>query len=517
MDSEQAFDQLKNQTDAWVASLVPDNYLARLRLRMPKDDDTKIIRDAVSGYQILFPHEYLVLDHPVLQRLRYIHQTALAYLVYPTATHTRFEHSLGCAKIAKDMGERLIQDDKTRVAELRLAALLHDVGHTFFSHLSETIMESHFKEWYDALKEAREFKGLKLQLSEMMSYLIVTSKPFYEFLNSVVGYYYESGFDLDNVTRLIKHDPTDALAYMADMISGPFDVDKLDYLVRDCYFTGIRADVDVERVVVSVARLHRDRFPATDPQWQRRSLVMLSGGVSILEQITFNRMLLFPAVYHHHKVRAIECMVKSIFEIIWEEGQIKDNRLKFENILDFYKLTEPQFFTLAQAEETLQPVIDRLLKRDLLERCLVLSSPYIKETASGERKGWKHFAKRHYEDSSEEIRWLRELIFQELPKGIKRNLTIHDLWVDIPVTPPLGDPEKAFVDIGTPGKLYPLSEFFPYPHWLSGYESNKLKGHVFSLPEEKTRLAVNYASQKVLRKEFKLRFEPRATLECKID
>jgi len=509
VNSQQAYAQLRDQTNAWVASLVPSGYVANLQ--MPKDDDVKIIRDAVTGYQILQPHEYLVLDHPVLQRLRYIHQTAFAYLIYPTANHTRFDHSLGCAKIAKNIGDRLIPCDRTRILELRLAALLHDVGHTFFSHLSETIMQAHFKDLYEALKEAPEFKGLNLSLSEMMSYLIVTSEPFHEFLDRVVHYYYESGLDLDNVARLIIHKPTDMLAYMADIISGPFDVDKLDYLVRDCYFTGIRADVDVERVEVSVAVLDRDRFPATDPKWRRRSLVMLGGGVSILEQITFNKMLLFPAVYHHHKVRALECMVKSIFEVIWESGQVKDKRLHFENILDFYNLTEPDFFTLAKAEKPLGPTIRRLLDRDLLERCLVLFPRYVEDPS-----GLKHLSKRHYEDDPREIRWLRELILNEVPETVRRNISIHDLWVDIPKTPPLGDPDRAFVDIGTT-ELFPLSHFFPYPHWLSSYESNKLKGHVFSLPALEVRKAVNAAARKALGENFGLEFMPRATQECKFD
>jgi len=508
MDGEQVLTHLRDQTNAWVAFLVPSNYL--VSLRKPKKGDVKIIRDAVTGYQILQPYEYLVLDHPLLQRLRYIHQTALTYLVYPTANHTRFDHSLGCAKIAQNMGVRLTARNKTRIAELRLAALLHDVGHTFLSHLSETIMESHFRDLYLALKEATEFKGLNLKLSEMMSYLIVTSEPFHDFLDEVV-HHYNRKLDLDNVARLIIHHPSDELAFMADVVSGPFDVDKLDYLVRDCYFTGIRADVDVERVVVSVALLDRKRFPATDPQWRRRSLVMLSGGVSILEQITFNKMLLFPAVYHHHKVRAIECMVKSIFEIIWESGQVKDRRLKFENIIDFYKLTETDFFALAKAETSLEPIMQRLLNRDLLERCLVLSQRYVTDPS-----GWIHLSKRHYEDNPGEIRWLRELILQELPKSIRGKIRIHDLWVDIPENPPVGDPDRALVDIGT-RKLLFLSEFFPYSEWITAYGINKLKGHVFSLSDSAVRVAVNKASREVLRNRFGLKCLPRATKECKLD
>ena len=297
MESQEAFDQLKNEVEAWVASIMPDDYP---KTPMPGKDETKVIREAVTGYQVLQPHEYLVLDSPLLQRLRYIHQTALAYLVYPTANHTRFDHSLGCAKIAQQLGEKLIPvgekgigDKKTRIAELRLAALLHDVGHTFFSHLSESIMQSHFRDLYIAAKRATQFKGRNLGLAEINSYLIVKSGRFSSFLDKVVHHY--PGFDklnLDNVAQIVIGTPVDELAFMGNIITGPFDADKLDYLVRDCYFCGIRADVDVERVLVSAALLDRDRFPLTKPEWSKRYLVMLSAGESILEQITFNRMLL---------------------------------------------------------------------------------------------------------------------------------------------------------------------------------------------------------------------------------
>ncbi|GAI02382.1 unnamed protein product [marine sediment metagenome] len=157
--------------DTWVASIMPDDYP---KAPLPGKDEEKVIREAVLGYQVLQPHEYLVLDSPPLQRLRYIHQTALAYLVYPAANHTRFDHSLGCAKIAQQLGEKLLSPrEKTRIAELRLAALLHDVGHTFFSHLSETIMQSRFNDIYTAVKRAPQFEGHELGLSQIISYLIV--------------------------------------------------------------------------------------------------------------------------------------------------------------------------------------------------------------------------------------------------------------------------------------------------------------------------------------------------------
>ena len=511
MESEQAFGQLKNEVDEWVDSIMPVDYP---KTRMPGKDETKVIREAVLGYQVLQPHEAVILDSPPMQRLRYIHQTALAYLVYPTANHTRFDHSLGCAKIAEQIGEKVLPArERARRAELRLAALLHDVGHTFFSHLSETIMQSRFNDIYTAVKRAPQFEHHELGLSQMISYLIVKSERFMNFLDRAVHSYDDySTLDLNNVAQLILGTPADELTFMGDIITGPFDADKLDYLVRDCHFCGIRADVDVERVLVSVGRLDRRRFPSSLPEWGKRYLVMKSAGESILEQITFNKMLLYPAIYHHHKVRALECMVKAIFEIIWEDpDEITDERLKFENIRNFYMLTDSEFLTLAEREPRLKPAIEKLLKRDLFKRCLVISRPYL--TSLG---NFMNLYRKNSEDYPEELWKIREIIWAESHKD--KSGSIHDLWVDIPKVPTsiAEDTDHTWIDIGTK-EMKTLSGFFPYPEWVTSYEINKWKGHVFSLSDLDTRRAVNDAAKRVFKeKPYYLEFDERATDECKI-
>lgn len=509
--NEDAFTKLKIEVDAWVDSIMPDNYPKE---PLPGKDEEKVIRDSVLGYQVLQPHEYLVLDSPPLQRLRYIHQTALAYQVYPTANHTRFDHSLGCAKVAQQLGEKVLSaSEKARRAELRLAALLHDVGHTFFSHLSESIMQSRFYDIYSAVKRAPQFEGHELGLSQIISYLIVKSERFANFLDRVVHHYPDfTTLDLNNVAQLIIGTPSDELAFMGDIITGPFDADKMDYLVRDCHFCGIRADVDVERVLVSVGLLDPERFPSSKPEWKKRYLVMLSAGKSILEQITFNKMLLYPAIYHHHKVRALECMIKAIFEIIWENPEkITDNRLKFENIRDFYMLTDAEFLTLAQSEPQLKSIVEKLMDRDLFKRCLVISRPYLKSYVN-----FMDLYKKSSEDYPGELRKIRETIWAELPSD--KRCSIHDLWVDIPKLPTsiAEDPDHAWIDIGTK-EMKTLSDFFPYPEWVTSYEINKWKGHVFSLPEATTRRVINDVAKRVFKdKPYYLEFDERATQECKI-
>ena len=511
MDSESALVKLKGEIDAWISEIVPVGYPSH---PLPHKDDTKVIREAVLGYQVLQPHECLILDSPPMQRLRYIHQTALAYLIYPTAIHTRFDHSLGCAKIAQDFGEILIPGDKVRIAELRLAGLLHDVGHTFFSHLSEILMQSHFHDIYPSIKRASPFVGgHELGLGQIISYLIIKSDRFSSFLERVVHHYPSyTTLDLNNVAQIIIGAPDDQLSFMGDAISGPFDADKLDYLVRDCHFCGIRADVDVQRVLVSVGLLDRERFPASDPDWKKRYLVMKGAGESILEQITFNKMLLFPAIYHHHKIRAIECMIRGIFEIIWENPEkIRNNRLRFEHIRDFFSFTDDEFLTLAAEEPELKPFVDKLKNRDLLKRCLVISRPYLKSKGN-----FLELYKKSSEEHTQQLRRLREIIVAELPAD--KRPSIHELWVDIPKLPTsiAEDPDSAWVDIGT-DEMLTLSDFFPYPEWVASYEINKWKGHVFSPSDPALRHMVNEITLRILNENpYLLEFDTRATNECKI-
>jgi len=337
VDATEALNILRNEVDYWVNETLPKDYPNRPLTLITSD---KVIREAVSGYQVLKPWEYLIIDSPIVQRLRYVHQTALSYLVYPTANHTRFDHSLGVAHVASEVSKQQgFEPDK--IYELRLAALLHDVGQCLFSHLSESIMEYKFSNLYKAAKKSQEFSGRDLHLSEILSYLIIQSPRFDRLLRNVVGHY-RPGVDVGRISKLVIGKAPDDFAYLSDVISGPFDADKCDYLVRDCYFCGIRADIDVPRVIISTTILDRSRFKVEN--YPRKNLVMRRAGAPNLEQIIFNKMLLFPAVYHHHKIRAIECMIRSIFETIWEDPDaIIDEELRFMRLRDFLKVSEHAF------------------------------------------------------------------------------------------------------------------------------------------------------------------------------
>lgn len=501
MDPVVALRQLAEEVNSWVNEKLPAEYP---NLALSKVTSDKVIREAVSGYQVLKPHEYLIIDSPIVQRLRYIHQTALAYLVYPTANHTRFDHSLGVAHVAFELGQQQeLGEDK--LTELRLAAFLHDVGQCLFSHLSESLMEYKFSQLYKAAKNAPEFSGKDLQLSEILSYLIIRSERFDRLLRNVIGHYCPR-VDVDIIAKLVIGKAPDDLAFLSDIISGPFDADKCDYLVRDCYFCGIRADIDVPRVIISADIMDRDRFKVQD--YPRCNLVMRRAGAPNLEQIVFNKMLLFPAVYHHHKIRALECMIRAIFEKIWDSPtEIRNEELRFERLRDFLSVSEHDFFTRLLRETHVNSLIQRILDRKLLKRCLVLSDSYMNGT------GKHHIMKISTEKHPDQVKLYRELIWDILPRTKRTSLS--DLWVDLPVPPPIGrDADQCFIDEDT-STLQTLPKYFPYPRWIESYLERKWKGHVFYIADDDFRIAVNKAAQSTFKK-LNITFDPAATRECKL-
>ncbi len=127
------------------------------------------IRDPIHGFIHREDHEREIIDTPLFQRLRKIKQLAMATLVYPGAIHTRFDHSLGAMHVAGRMAEKLLVSDSERRL-VRLAALLHDVGHGPFSHVSETVLGRF------ARRDKLQLKAGQ-QIHELLTAQIISTNP----------------------------------------------------------------------------------------------------------------------------------------------------------------------------------------------------------------------------------------------------------------------------------------------------------------------------------------------------
>lgn len=279
--------------------------------RPVKPRGPKVINDSLLGNQYFSRHEVAVIDSPILQRLKRIKQTGLVYQVYPSATHSRFEHSLGTATIAErclfaiqerafvEWGKPIANFDRTKgdLAHLRMAAMLHDVGHGLCSHASEQI--------YELLSDLREFKQderyAKNAPGEILSHLIITSATFRSWFEEYVKRDCQADLDLKLIGELVlgRH-PDKGRYFLAQIVSSPYDADKLDYIARDSYYCGLALTVDLARFYSMIS---------TAEQNGHRVLVLRS--YVPLEQILFSKMTLFGSVYHHQKAKCLDNMLAS--------------------------------------------------------------------------------------------------------------------------------------------------------------------------------------------------------------
>lgn len=460
----------------------------------------KIIRDALTQTAIFPEYEINVIDLPIVQRLRRIHQTALAMLTYPCAVHNRFEHSIGVTnivdKIVKSLRsrpkyEKLFDDNKLR--ELRLAALLHDVGHCPFSHPCEELL-LHIPEVKSELETNKKFSKCQDKPHEMLSYLIICSETFKEIIRKVSNIY-GLNIDINRVANMIvgDMDDPDREAYLSEIINGSFDADKLDYMPRDAYFSGLKMEVDIDRIAYTCFVDLRDSH--------RRSLGIDISGAHNLEQILFNKVILFSSIYHHHKVRAALCMLKSIFEII-KDRNLQINNRSFDRAVDFLSIDDYDIMSSFANEPCLKEVVENIRNRQLLKRALVISRKTVKNPLAYEsliKLG----------DDPDMIMRLRELIVDEMDQ-LGSACSVYNLWIDLPEPPRLREPSHTLVKL-TEKNYVMLDKVFPADWWLNAYGETKWKGHVFCPPEKKTRKVAGKAAKKVFADYLGIEFDETAS------
>ena len=257
------------------------------------------ITDPVHQYIRFSDVERELVDTPVFQRLRRIRQLAGAHLVYPSAQHSRFEHSLGTMHVAGYAGETLLTkgylDDEDLVQELRLAALLHDIGHGPFSHLFEEVLEAR-------CKTSHEDMGRKI-----ISYSEVSD---------IVRKY---GYNSSDICKLSFGESN--IKFFNEIIAGGLSADSMDYLSRDGFFTGVEyGKVDYHRLISSFEIVSNGH------------LAINRSALYSFESMLISRYEMFKAVYFHKTVRSAEVMLLHSMTLADEEMGLTDTSLK--NYLD---------------------------------------------------------------------------------------------------------------------------------------------------------------------------------------
>ena len=249
----------------------------------------KTIFDCVHGYIDLTEVEKEVVDTCVFQRLHNIKQLGTAYFVYPTAQHTRFSHSLGVLHLVSLFIDAILRedsstslfDDKKKIQEVRLAALLHDIGHHPFSHIIDEAIIEH--------------DGKAAKHTVFARHVIESTKIATKIKN----------YDTKSISSMITGKHT--VGAYNSLISSGLDADRLDYLGRDSHFTGVAyGAVDIPRIM-KIVRLF-DYDIAFDLK-----------GLPTIENYIMALMSMYWAVYYHKTITGFGLILKKIYDGLREE------------------------------------------------------------------------------------------------------------------------------------------------------------------------------------------------------
>lgn len=292
----------------------------------------EILRDPIWNNIRVDELTLQLVDTDVFQRLRYVRQLGLAFLVYPGATHSRFEHALGAYHLARTtlslLAERsgLGGADAEEQAIVRAAALLHDVGHYPFSHALEEIGQLH----HEDVARPLITKG---PVAEILSREISPSAP-------------------ERILTLIRGVSDSPLQ---GLISGSLDLDKIEYLKRDAFMCGVPyGEIDVDRLINSMTLID-------DPDTGHPVMGVREKGLSALESLLFAKYQMYRNVYWQHAVRSATAMYKRMVEDALRIGAIDSE------LLPTYT-DEGLLHRLEHAHPT--PLLDALRNRRLYKRAL---------------------------------------------------------------------------------------------------------------------------------------------------
>ncbi|HEY0782580.1 MAG TPA: HD domain-containing protein [Thermoanaerobaculia bacterium] len=244
------------------------------------------IRDPVHGFIRADALEAALIASRPLQRLRFIHQLGLTFLVFPGAEHSRFSHALGAMHLAGRLydalcakGDGLLPAGERSVERrlARAAALLHDLGHAPFSHSAEEMFEG------------------AIDHEQMTRRLILGPEV------AAIFAAHGDGITPADVARLLAGVGGDPIEHLlAQIISGELDVDKMDYLLRDGLFCGVRyGSYDLERLLDTV-------MPLADPLAGGWGIGVDEGGVHALEALVMARYYMFTQVYFNVTGKVLE-------------------------------------------------------------------------------------------------------------------------------------------------------------------------------------------------------------------
>ena len=498
-----------------------------------KDIEAKTIHDPIWGSIEYSEWEMQLIDSPLIQRLRGISQVGLAVLTYPAARHSRFEHTLGVAAATKRLVDRIninsndFKIDANIKNKLILAAIMHDVGHCFYSHLSESIY-GNLKDFAELRKDIKDILGVKPKAHEILSFLIVNSDSFKSFFSNKLNYPNKRNLEklLEDVGKIIIGvnitNGNVIESYQTSIINGSFDVDKLDYIKRDSYTAGLALDFDIERLFTKI-KVHTISIGEKVEQ----RLVIQANGVTAIEELTFCKIMLFSYIYYHQKVLITEDIIKDYAQALLKLDLIN-------SYSDFLRIDESSLFDLAKKQGdnkpfphygniSLEQLAYNVKNRELPKRCLEVSQSIVQNIEQGDnnkkveldrllnkirtdeeydltkfdadinnmisyytRSNERYlagFMSRFEHNTYNDILNIRKEIYDALTNiyeehNQKVDFDVFDIYFVFPPVVSYGTPGEKNV-LGRDEKLMSINDFVKLEQWASSFNAYKWRGYVY--------------------------------------
>lgn len=557
MDLQEYRDAISTWTDVLLTS-----YVDRIAALDVGDIAVKEVNDPLWGTVTLRPEEVIILDSPLLQRLRRIRQLGVVHLVYPSANHTRHEHSIGVCHQVGRIADSIVQHavtgdatiDQEDVRLLRITALCHDVGHGCLSHVIENALKND-RETRVLLQQFVEDKELDTQphLSEVAAYFMLRSNGFGNLLEQahrIAKLPFDKNMSEKMANILIGQPISDEFPLLHELISGPFDADKLDYMQRDAMMAGIPVVTDIGRLIQKVRavrlRSHELPFSLKEQVHQSKKGHLLVGlaqsGASTLDELAIGRSLMFDKVYRHHKVRAAEAMVAAIVDSLGPS--LTDNlpvlplQLYDEDVLhlDLRRLrvaTGQDFKTTDELDDLMRVGLDigeRLSNRCIFVRAFAFSQHLPEDPYRGQeshrraldslmRSAAKADTRRELvsDIAGKVVQMIDALQVDTLPDLVVNNIARY-IWIDPPSSghpDAKPDPSRAYI-IGSDGKPREVKHVSAEQRgWVDAYTNTHDMGYVFTIAELAMFVAI--ATRIVVFERHNLRVPTTWVLHTKLD
>ncbi len=417
---------------------------------LPDDQPVGTVRDSLYDLIPLGERELKLINTPAFLRLQQVKQLGFVYRIWPGATHTRYEHSLGCYHLAIRAVRMLLSRGnagglqgvtKSSIQTLVVAALLHDIGHYPFSHTIEDL-------------------GSPIISHEQVGRSIIEKSEVATILERDYHLSPERVADMIDPPHGRNLHPDDEL--LSHLLSGALDVDKLDYLPRDARACNVPyGGVDVSRLLNSL-RVHMDGEGS-------RTIVVTHKGISPLHSLLHARQEMFDNIYWHHTSRALQVMlVRAVFDAIREHAATATQLMG---------LSDAALLELLSSKD--MPISTQRLANELEIR-----KPYkvVLEVSPAAGSFFRRLEALFWD--AERRRRVEQRLSAELASALEIEIEDHDILFDIP------RPEKWEMDVWISFEHPPIG-MKPLMKWVeaTGLQSDDLAR--YEQHQRRIRLVVN--------------------------